>query len=49
MLMVFGVFGLLSVRDDVAVPAFGIYRAGRSEIENRCIPRYLQRLHRLAQ
>src|ERR1035441_1258152 len=45
---VLGVFSLLAARDDVAVPALGIYRAGRSQVENRYIPRSEERLHRLA-
>src|SRR5450631_4088310 len=44
-----GVLRLLAARDDVAVPALGVYRAGRSQVENRYIPGDPQRLHLLAQ
>ena len=43
------VLRLIAGRDDAAVLAFGVNGASLSKIENRYIPRYPQRLHRLAQ
>lgn len=45
----FSRLGLLALGNDLAIPSFRVHRAGGSEVENRDVPRDLQRQHRLTQ